>query len=403
MLKRYLSIFIISYLLILAIPANVYSASLTWQDVANEAKTSLNKALIAYRQGDSDKAYSLMDDAYFGPVETQGMEAAIGQSISINRVYEMEGLFRKIKKKIKAEEPLDIIRSDIEKLKSMLDEDAAKLDGRSRNNPFTMFIASFLIIFREGVEAILIIGALVTYLIKSGNQDKVKSIYHGVIAAVVLSIVTWAALTYFLRIAGYGVELIEAITLLLAMVVLFTVSHWLLSKAQAQVWRKYIEGRIKLSITKGSMFALSSAGFLAVYREGAEIVLFYKALLTKVSTNYDIQMLIAGFFVGVIALASFYFAYKFGAVKIPIKPFFIITGLLLYTLAFIFAGEGVNKLQIAGVVSSTEILYVPVIGSLGIYPTLQTVSAQLILVIALITALLYQRFKTIKEEKKGEV
>lgn len=376
-------------------------AAETWQDVADEAKTYLNKSLIAYKDKDTQTAVGFVNDAYFGPIEMQGMEAAMGQSISIKRVREMEGKFRKIKKWMKAGEPVVTIEQEISELKNLLDEDATVLDGGAKN-PYTMLIASFLIIFREGVEAILILGAIITYLIKSGNKEKVKSIYAGVGAAVVLSIITWAALTFFLKSAGYGVELIEGITLLMAMIVLFTVSHWLLSKAQAQVWQKYIQGKIQDSVSRGSMFALTSAGFLAVYREGAEIVLFYKALVARAANSWDIQMLIAGFVAGLIALTIFYFAYKLGSVRIPIKPFFIATGLLLYTLAFIFAGEGVNKLQIAGIVDSTEILYVPAIDSLGVYPTLQTTAIQIILVIALASAMIYQRLSIRGTTKKGE-
>lgn len=356
---------------------------------------------MKYQKNDSKGAVSLVNEAYFGPVETQGMEAAIGQSISIKRVREMEGKFRKIKKMMAAGEPAQTVRQEIDNLKVLLDEDAITLDGGAKN-PYAMFFASFLIIFREGVEAILILGAIITYLIKSGNENKVRSIYYGVFSAIVLSVVTWAALTYFLKTAGYGIELVEGVTLLLAMMVLFTVSHWLLSKAQANVWQKYIQGKIKLSLTRGSMFALSSAGFLAVYREGAEIVLFYKALSARASSNWDIQMLIAGFGAGMVALAVFFFAYKYGSIKIPIKPFFIATGMLLYLLSFIFAGEGINKLQIAGIIDSTDIMYVPSVDLLGIYPTLQTVALQIILVIALILALLYQRFTNKERPEKGE-
>lgn len=376
-------------------------AGLTWLDVSNQVKTDLNKALNTYRAGNAQKAIQLVDDAYFGEFETQGMEAAIGQMISIKRVYEVEGAFRNIKSNMKSGESYITILQEIEKLKGMLDEDASVLDGGAKDNPYTMLISSFLIIFREGVEAILVIGALAAYLVKSGNKDKVKSIYYGVGIAVILSIASWAIITRFFKSAGYSIELIEGITLLLAMAVLFTVSHWLLSKVQAQAWQKYIREKVNVSLSKGSIFALSSAGFLAVYREGAEIVLFYQALAARASSTYDTQMLIAGFIAGLVVLVVFYIVYRIGSVRIPIKPFFLATGLLLYLLSFVFAGEAVNKLQIAGIVGSTSIGYVPVIGTLGIYPTLQTVGIQLILVLALVSAFIYQRLKN--TNLKGEL
>ena len=373
--------------------SSINAAQITWQDVANSVKTDLNKALNAYRSGDTKRAVQLVDDAYFGEFETQGMEAAIGQAISIKRVYQVEGMFRTVKSEMKSGGSHMTVLQEIEKLKGMLDEDANVLDGGAKKSPYAMLIASFLIIFREGIEAILVIGAIAAYLIKSGNKDKVRSIYYGVGMAVILSIASWAVITQFFKSAGYTVELIEGITLLLAMAVLFTVSYWLLSKAQAQVWQKYIQNKVVVSLTKGSMFALASAGFLAVYREGAEIVLFYQALAARASSIYDTRMLIVGFVAGIAVLVAFYIVYRFGSVKIPIKQFFIATGLLLYLLSFIFAGEAINKLQIAGIVGSTGIKYVPVIGTLGIYPTLQSLAIQLVLVLALVSAFIYQRLK----------
>jgi high-affinity iron transporter len=187
-----------------------------------------------------------------------------------------------------------------------------------------------------------------------------------------------------LRASGAAAELIEGIAMLLATVVLFFVSYWLISKAEADRWQKYIQGKVKVALARGSTMALAGAAFLAVYREGVETVLFYQALLASADS---LHVVVAGFAVGLVLLAILYVAFMHLGMRIPMRQFFLATSILLYYLAFVFAGKGVRELQEAGVVGVTPLGGVPTIDLLGIYPTVETLAAQAVLLVCLVYAI----------------
>jgi len=182
----------------------------------------------------------------------------------------------------------------------------------------------------------------------------------------------------------------------LAVAVLFLVSFWLISQAQAKKWQEYIQSKIQQSLSSKSNFALGFAAFLAVYREGAETVLFYQALMAS-NPSSALPYIIFGFGVGLAALAVIYFIMRLGSVKLPLKPFFAVTGILLYYLAFVFAGQGVKELQAGGLVSITPLPGFPLIGFLGVFPTLETVSVQAALVVLFVGGLALQFWRDKKK------
>ena len=266
------------------------------------------------------------------------------------------------------------------------------------------FLTSFFIIVREGFEAILIIGAIIAYLVKSGNSSKVSTIYQSAVIAILASIATAIVVKYLFNISGASQELLEGITMLIAVAVLFSVSFWLLGKVQAQKWQQYIQSKVAASLTTGSTIALWSAAFLAVYREGAETVLFYLALISDTQGS-QIGSIILGFAAGAVVLIIIFIAIKWGSLKIPLKPFFIGTGVLLYYMAFVFAGKGIRELQEGGIVGTTIIPNLSSIGFLGIYPTWESIALQTTLLLAAVAGLAFQFLKrpqpSITSEKPG--
>lgn len=198
------------------------------------------------------------------------------------------------------------------------------------------------------------------------------------------------ALRFVFKISGAGQVLLEGITMLVAVAVLFSVSYWLLSKAESKKWKEYIEGKVQSSVSQGNAWALWSAVFLAVYREGAETVLFYQALISDQGTG-ALGMIGLGFAAGVVALAILFAAIRYGSARIPLKPLFLVTSLLLYYLAFVFAGESIKELQEAGVIGVSSVSGVPVISFLGIYPTIQSLALQGILLMAALIGVVYQK------------
>ena len=248
------------------------------------------------------------------------------------------------------------------------------------------FWQSFLIILREGFEAILVVGAVVAVLIKTGNRNRLRWIWLGAVLGVVASLITALIIKTAFSAIPASSEIVEAVSLLLAVVVLFSVSYWLISKVEAVKWQRFITGKVSTALARGGGGALMLVAFLAVYREGAETALFYQALFSQSSGST--LPLILGIVAGSVALAIvFILFYRFG-IRIPMRPFFAITSLFLYYMAFVFAGRGIRELQEGNALPMTPLRHVPDIPWLGIFPTVQTVTIQAVLLVLFAFALL---------------
>jgi high-affinity iron transporter len=247
------------------------------------------------------------------------------------------------------------------------------------------FLQSLLIILREGLEAILVIGAVVAFLIKTGHRERLRSIWIGVLLALGASAATAVVLATVLRALPATREVIEGATMLIAVAVLFSVSYWLISRVEAAKWQKFIREKVDAALQHGGGTALSVVAFLAVYREGAETALFYQALLNE-GTNVMLPI-IAGIVVGGAALAViFTLFWKYG-IRIPLRPFFAVTSVLLYYMAFVFMGKGIRELQEGGVVGITVLPGWPHVDAMGIFPSVETLLAQLFLLVLFTFAL----------------
>lgn len=250
----------------------------------------------------------------------------------------------------------------------------------------SLALQSFVLLVREGLEAILIVGALLTFLVRTGAGERRRDIHIGVAAALVVSVLTAVALETVFRISPARREALEGITMLAATGVLFYVSYWLLSKMEVAKWTQFVRSRVSEAVTSGSALALASASFLAVYREGFETVLFYKALWASGGAGASLPI-VAGMAGGTVVLVAVYYAINRFGVRLPLKPFFAVTGTFLYYMAFVFAGKGVAELQEGGVLPTTVLQGVPRWPALGIYPTAESLVAQGVLVALALGAL----------------
>jgi high-affinity iron transporter len=250
---------------------------------------------------------------------------------------------------------------------------------RPTGSGFEAFLQSFLIILREGFEAILVIGAVVAFLLKTGHRERLRSIWMGIGAALAASAATAVVLKTVLGAIPASREIIEGLTLLVAVAVLFSVSYWLISRVEAAKWQQFIRAKVNTALDHGGGKALAVVAFLAVYREGAETALFYQALFNEgahVALPISLGILVGGAALAVI----FTLFYRFG-VRIPLRPFFSVTSVLLYYMALVFMGKGVRELQEGNAVSITMIHGMPTVDALGLYPTWETLSAQLLLLV----------------------
>jgi len=256
----------------------------------------------------------------------------------------------------------------------------------------SLLLSSFLLLVREGFEAILIIAALMTFLTRAGAPERRRDVARGAWAAVGASVVTAAIFELVVESSAGQREAFEGFTMLAATLVLFYVSYWLLSKIEADKWNAFLKNKMQAALTSGSALALASVAFLAVYREGMETFLFYKALLVSGGVG-GAGAVAGGVVLGAVALVGVYVVIMRLGLRIAMKPFFAVTGALLYYMAFVFAGKGIAELQEGRIVGTTVIpslawLRVPV---LGIYPTVQSLVAQGVLVLCAVVAV-YRAF-----------
>ncbi len=348
------------------------------------------------RQGDAamtrydpDRGMDTADafsDIYFDVFEDSGMEAVIGLNDPGSK-SELESLFSSVIGLASKSRPHAEVSQAWEKLRSRIGSVAVNVAGKESEGFWSTLMQSFLILLREGFEAILVITALITYLKRQGEDDKLTYIYHGAAWAVAASVLTAVLLSVIFEVSGTVQEALEGVTMLIAAGVLFYVSYWLISKREAARWQAYIRTKMNKALSHGSTLALGFAAFLAVYREGAETVLFYQAMAGQADGQYG--AIAIGFVLALLGLGSVYWLMRAASFRLPIGLFFTLTAGLLYYLAISFAGSGMLELQAANWVGITPLDWVPRIPWLGLYPSMETVFAQLVLLMPLPVALGY--------------
>jgi high-affinity iron transporter len=351
-------------------------------DVFSTIRRRVDSAYELAVAGQADEARSVALDAYiaFEQVERDLRIKNAGLTMRL------EESFSSLRTRAGTGAPPEQLREVRQRLAREL-ERAERTVG-DRLSAAGLFGQSFVILLREGLEAILVIGALMAFLVKSGNTHRRRDIHLGVGAALVLSILTGIVLETLFAISPSRQELLEGGVMLAATLTLFYVSYWLLSKIEVAKWNRFVKGKMQQALGKGSIFALASVAFLAVYREGFETVLFFKALAIS-GGGSGLAPIALGIAAGGVVLAAVYVAVNRFGVRLPLKPLFGVTSALLYYMAVVFAGQGVAELQEGGAISLTPIAWAPRVPTLGIYPTVESLTAQAVLVMLALVAVLW--------------
>ena len=348
------------------------------------ARTHLREALQLYELGNAKEAYQRAVDAYLDGFELAepalfAKDAAMGRDLEA-QFTEFRGLVRSGAEPARVRDLYARLDAGLLQALDVLGRD------ETESGYYTLF-NSALIIIREGLEAALIVAAIIAVLKGMGATQAIGYVHLGWILALLSGIITWVLAQTVITFSGAQRELVEGFTSLLAAMVLFSVSYWLISKAEAKRWHAYIQARVQEALSGRRLFALVGVSFLAVYREAFETVLFYQALWLQ-SQNTQ-AFVIWGFLCGTVLVAALVYGIFKLQVKIPLRLFFGVSSALLYLLAFVFAGEGIKDLQAVGWISETPLSWAPQLPILGIYPTVETLLAQGILVLLLIAALLW--------------
>ena len=375
-----------------------------WGQVAQTINGILAEGVEAFKAGDPKGGKNKVNDAYYKNYETTGMEKQVLSRVSGARVSQVEMEFSLLKKAM-TDNDSSAVDQHYATLSNLIREDANTLDGytgksaessASTSSPWlAQFLPSLLVILREGMEAILVVAAVLAYLGKAGHKDKVGVVWGGVALALALSIGLAFLFNYATSLAGANQELLEGVAALFAVAMLIWVSNWMINKSSNQAWDKYIKEQTDASLTKGSLLGLAFISFLAVLREGAETILFYVPIVSGAGGN--VHYVWIGLGVGAIILVVVYLLIQFAALRIPLRPFFTITSLLLALMAFTFTGSGIKELQEADVISLTPVGGFPTIDLLGVFPRVENLAAQAFVLILIVGLYFFGKARLARE------
>ncbi len=371
----------------LATPARAESdgsaTAVDFPAVAADIGAQIEATIADHRPERGAESAERFGDVYFDVFEASGMEAAIGARDAALKAQLEQG-FGALVTSAGNGEPAETLHGEWAKLHVLLDE--AVRQQAAVSGSLGAFIQAFLILLREGFEAILVISALVAYLQRLGAERQIRWLWAGVGTALAASLAAAYAMAAVIRISGPQREAVEGATMLMAAAVLIYVSHWLFAKREAARWQGYIHARLEQAVSGGQAFSLALAAFLAVFREGAETVLFYQALLAG-APGEGIAVG-SGFVGGAIALVGVYGLMRRASRRLPLGIFFTATAVLLYVLAFIFTGQGMLELQGAGWFATTQVAWAPTVTALGIFPTVESLTAQAVVLALLMPPLI---------------
>ncbi|MBZ7932314.1 FTR1 family protein [Campylobacter sp. LH-2024] len=356
-----------------------------YSKVGDDIKVALNEILNNYN-GFNISAINELQNTYLDIFEASGMENKIG-AVDSNLKLKIESLFSQSVALIKNSADKKELKATFDELEKFIKKGIDKIQD---STPYSLFIWALGIIIREGLEALIIVVAIVSYLVQSGNKNRLNIAYSALFTGIILSFITAFAVSWiFKENAGQSRELIEGITMLIAVLLLFYVGFWLLSNAQNKKWASFIKQGAIDAISNNSAKTLWITVFLAVYREGAETVLFYQALLFDAKTSTDLSAIFGGLGLGILILIVLYFLLKAGAIRIPVKQFFYITSYIIFYMVFVFTGKGIAELIEGKIIlpSLIPINFEPILW-LGIYPYYETLIPQFIVLILLIIGIL---------------
>jgi high-affinity iron transporter len=343
-------------------------------------RMQLDETLRLYKEGNYDDSLLASRSAYLDSYES--VEIPL-RPIDPDFTLEMEIKFAELRNLIQAHAPYGQVESKVVEIRKGLDESERLVSGTGILAPTIAFSTSFSIIFREGLESALIIGAILTYLEASRNNRFKKHVYYGIVIAIGATAVTWFIAEFIIDISGANRELIEAIAGVSAVVVLFWVSFWVLNKIETKRWIEFVKAKVWKATATGSIMVFVMLSFFTVYREGFETVLFYQAMLSF--AKYMEWYVVAGLVIGLaIIVATAVVVRKLGR-RLPLKVLFALTMGIGAYMSIAFMGNAVREFQELGYIPTTPLIgIIPrfdinLASMTGIHPTVESIVAQITL------------------------
>jgi high-affinity iron transporter len=344
-------------------------------DQLQQVRVSMNETLSLFKQGKEAEALKQAQQGYLKHFEYVEIPLRVADP---QFTLDAESKFAEVRQAIRDQRTGDV-RDRIVELRGIVDEAERKLSSPGLTAPVLVTSQSFLIIFREGLEAVLLLSVLLGYLEAAKATQFRRPILWGVGFAGLATLLTIVAVHFIIELAPVGREVMEAATAILAVAVLFWVSFWLISRLEHERWMEFLKARVWTAVSVGSAASLMLIGFTAVYREGFETVLFYEALF---SFGQGLAgWILLGLGLGFVALGAVTVAiFKLGR-RLPVKTFLSLAVVLLMATSIAFLGNAVYELQQADVVGYHRLLGWPrlpiyLAQATGYYPTSETVFAQ---------------------------
>lgn len=361
-------------------PPVVSSAS---DDQWSIVRARLKDTVAAYRRGDHPAARAAALAAYLDGFEPLEPMIAAQQPALMRQVEQaMMALRGSIDGRASVNE-VEALARDVSALVDQAEDELAGADGGG----WSAFLGALTILVREGLEALLIVIAMVAFLRKAERRDVLRYVHAGWVGALAAGVVTWVVATYVVSISGAQREVVEGLSALLAAVVLVSVGLWLHQKSYAGRWQQYLKEKLSQALSRQSAWVLFGLSFVAVYREVFETILFYTAMWNEQGDNH---MVIGGFLTGVLILVGVTIALLRFSRRLPIGQFFSLSSLLMAILAVVLTGKGIAALQEAGWFAVAPVAF-PRIDWLGVYPSVQVLTAQAITLAALVAGYLFNK------------
>lgn len=334
----------------------------------------LSEADQAYARGDRSAAKAAALSAYLDGFEMIEQQLA---AVDGELMRHAESRFMAVREAIDRQRDAEQVSARISEANDVLERAATALSGDGLS-PAATLSASFFILFREGLEALLVVAALLTFTRKAKAVRATRHIHLGWIAALVAGGLTWYLANTLIHFSGASREMTEGVAGVVAALILFYVGFWMHSNSNSQKWLGYIRDQVDNALGNGTVWVLTFVSFISVYREIFETILFYQALWSQVSVQTQ-PFLFYGIAAAIAALAVVCVLFFRIGMKLPLSLFFRVTSIVLLILSVILLGKGIAALQEAGVISAFY-LAVPTVDWLGVYPTIQGVVSQVVAV-----------------------
>jgi high-affinity iron transporter len=354
----------------------------------DETRQSIDETLTLIKAGDAERALEEAKSGYLSHFELVETPLRVADN---DLTVEAEFQFASIRTAIQDGRPIDEIRDEIVVLRGMLDEAERAITDAGIGAPALVTTQSFLILFREGFEIVLLLSVLLGYLEAARSPHLIKPILGGVALAAVATVITVLLMPTIFRILPVGREVLEAVVALIAVAVLFYVSFWLIARIEHNRWMEFVRARLWSAISVGSTASLVAVGFTAVYREGFETALFYQSLL---SFGEGLgRYILLGIGLALVALTAVALAvFRLGR-KLPVRTFMNFAVAMVMVTSVAFLGNAVKTLQAADVITyrrtSGPRLPIFLAEATGIWPTVPSLVAQVALASIYVLGALY--------------